>query len=84
MTVDEQIENRGCAKCINSITLYKHPWNEKFKGSVREEAGLYACIVEHDMSKNRKGIIMERDGVGCELFLDINHKELEVLKKYDM
>lgn len=84
MTIEEIIADGGCKNCINCITLYKHPWNKKYKGRVSEEAGLKICLLEHDMDKNRKGIIMEHDTVGCECFIHINHKEHKIIDKYKL
>lgn len=86
MILNDLIKEYSCENCINCITLHKHPWNkdEKLKGPVKEETGLFACIVEHDMEENRKGMIMEGMGNGCELFIHKNHKQHEVIEKFDL
>lgn len=61
--------DRCCCNCQNQIALYKHPWNDINKGACNEPAGLYACVVEHDMDKNYKGIVFEYQHGCCELHI---------------
>ncbi len=57
-----------CCNCANQIELYKHPWNKVNKGACNETTEMYACIVEHDIKKNYKGIIFEKQHGFCELY----------------
>jgi len=81
LTAEEIIEDGGCKNCTNCITLYNHPWNKTFKGSILTKSGIYACILRHDIDNNREGVLMERDGVGCEMFEHIKQKEINDSKK---
>ncbi len=57
-----------CCNCKNHIELFKHPWNDSNKGSVSESTKMFACIVEHDVDNNHKGILFEFEHGYCELY----------------
>lgn len=68
-----------CSTCTYHIALHKHPWNKgELKGSISEETGLYACILDYFMSKKNIGIIEDRIGNGCEMHTPkkINNEEV--------
>lgn len=55
-----------CCNCKNLFTLNKHPVNTKYKGSILEPSGLYACFVLDDDHKNRAILFDDKHGE-CEL-----------------
>ena len=65
-----------CCNCANHVTLFKHPWNKKFKGAISAPTGLYACVVRLDMEGVREGIVFDREHGYCEL-----HVRMETLKE---
>lgn len=60
-------DGRCCCNCKFHVELFKHPWNKINKGSISESTGMYACIVQLDISDEHKGIIFEKDHGMCEL-----------------
>ena len=57
-----------CKDCRYLHTLYKHPLNKVFKGSILEKSGLYACTIH---SEEMEAYIFEEHLVNverCECF----------------
>lgn len=64
-----------CCQCKNQIELFKHPQNVKFKGSIMDTTGLYACIVKMDVEHTQEGIISETKHGACEFYEPIIIKD---------
>lgn len=56
-----------CCVCKNQIELFKHPLNEKIKGSINESTGIYGCILLYNMDNVQKGILFEQKHGSCEM-----------------
>lgn len=56
-----------CCNCQNQIELFKHPCNKKNKGKISETTGMYACIVQIEITGDKKGILLENKHGFCEL-----------------
>ena len=62
-------EKSCCCKCKSQVELFKHPWNNTYKGSTSEPTGLYACTLPKDMSDMQEAIVFDRKHGSCECFL---------------
>ena len=67
---DEKIIMEYCYNCKYNIKLHKHPHNkiEELKGSIKEEAPIFACSVFYEC-EGESGLIILDDKYGsCEMF----------------
>ena len=67
MSCNQGYKGQCCCECLYQLALTKHPWNkEPYKGSIKENTGLYICISMHN--ETNTGVISDRKHGSCEMW----------------